>query len=251
MPDYNIIFGGGKFGSLFIKKLEDPILSFIIDNDTGCLLAKEYPRMKIEEAQKRISSSSINSKSELEKNMFFFIEGTIETVYELMKIKNPNYLVPTAPVHVIFELIKIYINKNFPNINFTPIKPQSSFEKPDEMFVFSFDNPEIYLSYAGWDEICPDNCPSPLDYCPIHKRKKPITVSDFLDLQHQKSNYFGFTSTQIGPGYGGIEGKLIKKQLDKLSNFIERKSNKLPIEILIATTCNCHGVLTGLKLIKD
>ena len=248
MPDYNIIFGGGKFGAHFIKTMEDPILFFIIDNDSNCLLAKDYPNIKIDEAHKFILLDSKKILSEQEQKKIHFIEGSIKTVYELLKIKTPNYLVPTAPVHVIFEIIKIFICKNFPNINLSPIKPRSSFKKPEEMFVFSFDNPEIYLSYAGWDEICPDICPSPLDYCPFHKRKKPITISDFLEQQLAKNNYFGFKSTQIGPGYGGIEGKLIKNQLDKLSNFIEHKSNNLPMEILIGTSCNCHGVLSALRL---
>ena len=251
MPDYNIIFGGGKFGSQFIKNMKDPILSFIIDNDTNCLLANEYPKMKIEEANKKILLDSLNNQPDHEQNKFFFIVGNIKTVYDFFKLKTPNYLVPTAPIHVIFELIKVFINLNFPNINLSQIKPRSSFQKPDEMFLFSFDNPEIYLSYAGWDEICPDNCPSPLDYCPFHKRKKPITVSDFLEQQLTKSNYYGFKSTQIGPGYGGIEGKLIKKQLEKLFSFIEQNSNNFPIEILIGTTCNCHGVLSGLQLLNS
>jgi len=228
--------------------MEDKILSFIIDNDANCLLAKEYPKMKIEEAHKIILLDSSQIQSEQEQKNVYFIEGDIKTVYELLKLKTPNYLIPTAPIHVIFEIIKVFINSNFPNINLTPIKPRSSFKKPEEMFVFSFDNPEIYLSYAGWDEKCPDNCPSPLDYCPFHKRSKPITVSDFLEQQLAKSNYFGFKSTQIGPGYGGIEGNLIKMQLDKLSNFIKRNLNNDPMEILIGTTCNCHGVLSALRL---
>ena len=231
--------------------MENPILSFIIDNDPNCLLAYEYPRMKIEEVQKRILLNSTNSQSELNNNMIFFIEGNIKTVYELMKLKNPNYLVPTAPVHVILELTKVFINENFPNINLSTVKPGSTFKKLEEIFVFSFDNPEIYLSYADWDEKCPDNCPSPLDYCPFHIRNKKITISDFLEKQLTYTNYFGFISTQIGPGYGGIEGNLIKKQLDKIYNFIESKSNQLPIEIQIGTTCNCHGVLSGLKLFND
>ena len=251
MPDYNIIFGGGKFGTHFIKTMEDPILSFIIDNDVNCLLANEHPKIKIEEAHKLILLDNFNFQSEHEKNRYFFIEGDIKTVYDFFKIKTPNYLVPTAPIHVIFELIKVFIIQNFPNINLTQIKPLSSFKKPDEMFLFSFDNPEIYFSYASWDEICPDDCPSPLGYCPFHKRKKPIAVSDFLEQQLERKNYYGFKSTQIGPGYGGIDGKLIKHQLDKLSNFINNNSNNFPIEFLVGTTCNCHGVLSGLKLFKD
>ncbi len=248
MPDYNIIFGGGKFGSQFIKTIKKPILSFIFDNDADCLLAKEFPKIKFEEAHRRILLDNTKYKSERIQNRIFFIKGNIKTVYKFLKIKTPKYLVPTAPIHVIFEIIKVFINKNFPNIDLTQIKPQSSFKKPDEMFIFSFDNPEIYISYADWDEKCPDNCPSPLGYCPIHKRKKPITVSDFLEQQLLRNNYFGFNSTQIGPGYGGIEGKLIKNQFDKLSTFIEHNSNNLPIEILISTTCNCHGVLSALRL---
>lgn len=248
MPDYNIIFGGGKFGSHFIKTMKDPILSFIIDNDSDCLLAKKYPKIKIEEAHNIILLDSTKNQSEHEQKKFFFIEGNIRTVYEFMKVKNPNYLVPTAPIHVIFELIKVFISEKFPDINLTQFKPLSFFKKPEEMFVFSFDNPEIYLSYAGWDEKCPENCPSPLKYCPFHKRNKPIIVSDFLEQELAKSNYFGFTSTQIGPGYGGIEGNLIKIQLDKLSNLIKRNLNDDPIEILVGTTCNCHGVLSGLRL---
>ena len=174
MPDYNIIFGGGKFGAHFIKIMEDPILSFIIDNDSNCLLAKDYPNIKIEEAHKFILLDSKKILSEQDQKKIYFIEGSIKTVYELLKIKTPNYLVPTAPVHVIFEIIKIFIITNFPNINLTPFKPRSSFKKPEEMFVFSFDNPEIYLSYAGWNEICPDNCPSPLINAHFIKERNPL-----------------------------------------------------------------------------
>ena len=76
MPDYNIIFGGGKFGSQFIKTMKDPILSFIIDNDTNCLLADDYPKIKIEEVHKLILLDNLNFQSELEQNKFFLLKET-------------------------------------------------------------------------------------------------------------------------------------------------------------------------------
>ena len=251
LTEYNIIFGGGKFGEKFIKNTKDPILSLIIDTDPSCLLAKQYPKIDIDEFIKMITLNNSFHCSDYGKDNIFFYVGDIRTAYKLISTKIPKFLVPTAPIHIIFEVIRIFIKEKFPDLKIKQFKPKFSFQKPDEMFIFSFDKYEIYFSYADWDEICPDNCPSPLGYCPFHKRNKPITISDFLEQQLSKSNYFGFKSTQIGAGYGGIDGNLIKNQLDNLFNFIKQNSNHFQIEILIGTSCNCHGVLSGLKIIKE
>ena len=116
----------------------------------------------------------------------------------------------------------------------------------------------VYLSYAKIDEICPDNCPGPISYCPTFQRKKPVTITEYL------KNYYGTINSvnikkdkiteiviinesyQLMPGLGGLKGEDIQNSLKILRENLDIL-NKQEFNIIIATTCNCHGVINFYK----
>ena len=116
----------------------------------------------------------------------------------------------------------------------------------------------VYLSHARIDEICPDNCAGPLNYCPNFKRDKEITITQYLKnlydsteiIKIENNDTVNITiiieSQQLKAGLGGLKGRDINLILKELKNNIELfKTQKC--NAIIATTCNCHGVINFYK----
>jgi hypothetical protein len=108
----------------------------------------------------------------------------------------------------------------------------------------------ILLSWAKIDEICPPNCPAPLDFCPHHQREKSQTITQ-ISKKIQISDVFNLTieSYQVKPGLGIIYGQELKNKLVELLRYIQlkKRTNSLAI-FFVSTTCNCHGVLNMFSL---
>ena len=128
--------------------------------------------------------------------------------------------------------------------DFEAIVSQRLKEIPENLNVVNQNFKSFYYSYATFDEVCPEDCPGPVGYCPNFLRKKPITVSDFVKtlFSFSTSEYqpVFFESTQIIPGLGGIESCNLKDGLEKIMQTLQNP--KLVKKIIISTTCNCHGV---------
>ena len=115
-----------------------------------------------------------------------------------------------------------------------------------------------YLSYAKIDEICPDNCSGPISYCPNFKREKPQTITQYLKSYYGTSNSISIKkeevsevtiiieSYQLLPGLGGLKGNDIQNILKFLRDNMDFLSSR-KFNMIIATTCNCHGVINFYK----
>ena len=155
------------------------------------------------------------------------------------------------------DLILAKIKTELPKIQHTLVFPGIyKQDLPSELFLFGDHSPDMYLSYAAWDERCPDNCPAPLGYCNVHKRKKPFTVTDVIkNWQHTQSRAgIFFHSVQLFPGIGGIAGDtfLIEKWgevLQSLSTISSETNGLEKLPFFISTSCHCHGVVSGIIFI--
>ena len=101
-------------------------------------------------------------------------------------------------------------------------------------------------------------CACPLNYCPNLNREKPLTITeyvkDFFDMtklikvEENKNNeiLIVLNSYQLTSGLGGIKGKDVNIILETLNKKISALKQK-KFKLLIATTCNCHGVISFYK----
>lgn len=250
-----IIAGGGRFGLKaidFIKK--NNYKTVLIDSNPNCLAA-EFASKRFD----TLEDFSLNLK-DLKEGEIFFLNTEILIVLDLIEELNPKYIIPVVPIHLMASLITSFLLKF--SINLTPdnnltkkflenIDPELLLNQMTEKGI-------LYLSYAKIDEICPDNCSGPISYCPNFKREKPVTITEYL------KNYYGTINSvnikkdkiskiviinesyQLMPGLGGLKGEDIHNSLKILRENLEIM-NKQEFNLIIATTCNCHGVINFYK----
>ncbi len=250
-----IIAGGGKFGLKaidFIKK--NKFKTVLIDSNPNCFAA-EFASKKFD----NLEDFNLNLK-DLKDGEIFFLNTDILIVLDLIEELDPKYIIPVVPIHLMASFITSFLFKF--SISLTPNS------KLTEEFLENVD-PEIlinqitkegvaYLSYAKIDEICPDNCSGPISYCPNFKREKPQTITQYLKSYYGTSNLVRIKkeeiyeisiineSYQLMPGLGGLKGNDIQSILKFLQDNMDILSHQ-KFDMIIATTCNCHGVVNFYK----
>ncbi len=249
-----IIYGGGAFGVSAMKALHPKYHLIVIDTDPNCEIGQKFPHSTLSEIFSRLSEMVMEEPTSEDDslppaNSVYFMVGGIQELETILRVYLPKYFIPVAPIHVMKELFKSIMKKTHPNCNFSPVKPRIEQELPENLNDFSYSD-SLYLSYAKWDEICPDNCPAPLDYCPFHKKVKPIPVSKFIQLEFSESLSILYESLQLSAGLGGIEGSIIFAPYGVIEQAIQKLQDHDSIILTIATGCRCHGVIDGLKIEK-
>jgi len=197
----DLIVGGGKFG---LKAAEYLLLRkrdfIIIDPSDECAAARKFKEK--------------------------FVKAEAKDLEKFVKKFEPEWIFPTAPIHVAAEALKD---------KFIPWN-----EKVNEILsgspagvIVSVGTGSIVVSYNR-DKICLDNCSSP-EICPVTKIKRPCPMYELLRFACPEAKIL--ISHQLSPGIGAINGKDFASLLEEA-----RKVEK----IVVVTACNCHGVLTAL-----
>ena len=250
-----IIAGGGKFGKKaldFAKK--NQYKTILIDIDPNCF-ASEYSNKKFE----NLENLSLEMKN-IKPGDIYFLNQDISTIYELISKINPEYVVPVVPIHLLFLIINSFLSSN--NIKMIPNENLMKFfinnANSELILDHIVEKGVVYLSYAKKEEICPDNCSGPPDYCPNFKRDKPITITKYINNFYRVENNFKIQNNKISSfiiilesyqlvsGLGALKGteidRVLKELMKKLDILLNKKFN-----LIIATTCNCHGVVNFYK----
>lgn len=247
-----LIAGGGKFGkkALDYGKKND-YKTILIDNNPNCFCA-EYATQKFE------TVNDFYSKMEkIKPGQVFLLIHDISIIYELIIKINPEYVIPVIPIHLSAQIIEKFMDEKT-QINLAPDKDSTkkfiNNISEDLFLTHNLEEGVAYLSYAKIDEICPDNCFGPKDFCPNFKRNKPITITDYFKTYYKLDNNFRiikngttriiiiFESYQLTSGLGGLKGEDLKITLDELNNNLDLITSQ-NFNLVIATTCNCHGVV--------
>jgi len=249
-----LIAGGGKFGKKAIdysKKLR--YKTILIDKDPNCYASKQIQN-KYESLD-----NLIKDFKELNQEKILFFNEDISIIYELIKNFHFEYIIPVIPIHLTSLIVKLCLNSLGLNIEPESKRINNPINKieTDLLLNYNKDTGLIYLSYAKIDEICPNDCPGPPNYCPTFKREKPITITNYVKKffqtqkmieisKRKKFANFLLESYQLMAGLGGLKGNELKEVVGKIQenkdSFISHK-----YEIRVATTCNCHGVISVLK----
>ena len=255
MSNLILIAGGGKFGEkavLFARKKN--FSAILIDKDSNCYASK-FIDEKLD-----ISNLQDLNIDYFKVKKIYFLNADISVILELIEKFNPYYIIPVIPIHLLAEILKLYFIKNDIRLNSDDNSTENFFVKADKSIILNYikEKAVIYLSYAKIDEICPDDCSGPLRFCPNFKREKPISISSYLKnyfeakdvIKIKNSDFIKIIilaeSYQLMPGLGGFKGKDIKTIIETLNKAINSLLN-VRFKCIIATTCNCHGVINFFK----
>ncbi len=250
-----IIAGGGRFGLKaidFIKKSN--FKTVLIDSNPNCFAA-EFASKRFD----TLEDFNLNLK-DLKDGEIFFLNTDILNVLDLVEELNPKYIIPVVPIHLMASFITSFLLKF--SISLTPNNSltKNFVENIDPELILNQITEEgvVYLSYAKIDEICPDNCSGPISYCPNFKREKPQTITQYLKSDYGTSNSVNIRKEEISeitiinesyqllPGLGGLKGNDIRDILKVLRDNMDFLSHQ-KFDMVIATTCNCHGVINFYK----
>jgi hypothetical protein len=251
-----IIAGGGKFGKKALDYgIENKYKIILIDNDPNCFCS-EFSTQNFD----KIDSFYLEIEK-IEPGQVFLLIHDISIIYELIVKFPPEYIIPVIPIHLSALIIKDFLyektNFKFKSDENSTIEFVNNVNK-NILLTYNKEQGVAYFSYAKIEEICPDNCFGPENYCPNFNREKPITITQYVKNYFNLKNGFKieiddfysiilvYESTQLMPGLGGLSGedfiksfKLLEKNLDNIS--------KQNFSLIIATTCNCHGVINFYK----
>ncbi len=199
----DIVVGGGRFGFKAVKFLLAKKRDFVVlDPSEDCEVAKTFKDN--------------------------FVKAKAEDLPKFIEELKPEWIFPTAPIHVVAEAIK------------HRFKPWN--EKVNEILsglpmkvIVSVGRGSIVLSYNR-DDFCVENCSSP-EICPVTKIKRPCPMFELIKFACNEARVL--ISHQLAPGIGAIRGEEFSAILEE-----SKKAKK----IVVATACKCHGVITALKV---
>ncbi len=251
-----LIAGGGKFGKKALEFAQNlHFHTIIIDKSPNCP-ASEYVDHKFTRLEGLLDSYNNSTKPKL-----FLLQKDISIINKLLfdtEIKF-KFIIPVVPVHLISLIIKLFLEENGIQIVSDKQSCSKSIKSIKKSILLNHNCKDgvIYLSYAKEDEICPDDCPGPPDYCPNFNRVKPITISKYLKQFFNVSEDFAFFkkeckviitlhSYQLKPGLGGLKGNEVYKILSHVKKTLHIVKEK-EVNLILGTSCNCHGVINFFK----
>ncbi|MGQ4875363.1 MAG: hypothetical protein ACP6IY_14960 [Promethearchaeia archaeon] len=244
-----LVVGGGKFGKKAVEYgLKHNYSIIVIDNRHNCIVNSSADKIfnNYDEFLKKINN--------LTENKVFLLISDVSITYKLIKDFLPGLIIPVVPIHLMANIIIQFLRENSINLKASPSQTLEFIKNsnPDLILGYNPNKGTIYLSYAKENEICPDNCTGPPDYCPNFKREKPITITDFVRNQFSMSKLYKFDvnnnkiiisieSSQLTSGLGGLKGTDVESIINNLKKDLSLF--QYGIKLAIATTCNCHGVI--------
>lgn len=209
-----IIFGGGKYGLEAAEYLMSEGKSFVvIDSDENCLVKRV---LKLPGYREGMNENS-------------FIRGGIAELVKLFFELQPEYVFPTAPIHVAgaFLMEQFGFDVWYEGVDLAlsgiPMK-----------VVLSAGRGSVAVSYNR-DRDCIPRCRAP-DVCPVTGIKKPAPMYELVRFAIPDG--FVIESHYLRPGLGAIRGERLREMVE----WAESRE-----KVLVATACRCHGVITALR----
>ena len=208
----DLIIGGGKYGCYAIEYLRQQKKAFLaVDTDPNCLAVKRFKLKTFERP---------GSEGE------GFVNSGLPKVLELIDELKPEYVFPTAPVHIAADLAKI----KFELLPWSEAVAAILLKLP-ELVVLQAGSEKLVLSFnRGHD--CIEKCSMP-EVCPSSGIKKPCTMTKLMRFASPEA--FILTSYSMAPGMGALKGS----ELLELFNWAKAKE-----KFIVGTACDCHGVFS-------
>ena len=211
--ELDVVIGGGKYGSYAIEYLQEMNKSFVVvDTLSNCRAVKKFNLEPTE---------YISNKGE------FFIQGGLPKALELIEDLKPEYVFPTAPVHIAADLVEQKLELEPWSKAIDAILP-----KLPEVVVLHARKGQLVVSFNK-DHDCIDKCAMP-KVCPSSQIEKPCTMTELIRFAIPEA--FILISYSMAPGMGALKGS-------ELLGFFKWAKTKQ--RFVVATTCDCHGVVNS------
>ena len=211
----NVIVGGGRYGCEAIEFLQEKKKNFIIvDKDPNCLAIKRFSLK---------ASDHMNSEGN------YFIHGGLPEALELIEKLKPEYVFPTAPIHLAADLARIKFKLKPWNEGINAILP-----KLPEVVILQEGRGKIVVSFNR-DHSCIDKCAMPT-VCPSSGIRKPCTMIELM--RFASPDAFILISYSMAPGIGALKGA----ELADFFSWTKKRKN-----FIVATACDCHGVFDAFQ----
>ena len=209
----DVIIGGGKYGCYAIEYLRQKQKSFVVvDTGPNCLAAKKF---------------KLNTSEHIAPEGEFLVHGDLPKALELIGTLKPEYVFPTAPVHIAADLAKIKFSLAPWSEAINPILP-----KLPEAVVLHVGRGKLIVSFNR-DHDCVEKCSMPRT-CPSSKITKPCTMTELM--RFASPDAFILVSYSMAPGMGALKGS----ELLEFFNWAKTKE-----KFIVSTTCDCHAVLNA------
>jgi hypothetical protein len=207
----SIVIGGGKYGCYAIEYLRKAGSGFItVDTNPDCLAVKQF-------GLKPSPASILDGES--------FILGGLSTVLELIDTLKPEYVFPTAPVHVAADLARIKFD-----LEPWPEAIDTVLTRLPQSVILQAGKGKLVASFNR-DKKCVEKCSMPR-VCPSSHTRKPCTMIELFRYACPEASVL--ISYPMAPGIGALKGS-------ELLDFMN--SAKMKEKFAVATVCDCHGVL--------
>lgn len=185
-----------------------------MDTDPNCLAVKRFKLKTFE-----------HNSSEGEG----FVNGGLPKVLELIDELKPEYLFPTAPVHIAADLAKIQFELVPWSEAIATILP-----KLPKAVVLETGREKLVVSFNKGHN-CIERCSMP-EVCPSSGIKKPCTMTSLMRFASPAA--FILISHSMAPGMGALKGR----EVLEFFNWAKVKE-----KFIVATACDCHGVFSAFQ----
>lgn len=214
-PQLDVIVGGGKYGCHAVEFLRKKHRCFVVvDPDPNCQAVQRF-NLK--------PSDGPCGEGE------FYVQGELPKALDLIDLLKPEYVFPTAPVHIAADMAKIKFK-----LGVWPEVINSILSKLPPNVVLFASKGKIIMSYNR-DHECLEQCSMP-EVCPTSKIKKPCTMTKMMRFASPEA--FILESYSMAPGMGALKGS-------ELSEFFSWALTRR--EFVVGTACDCHGVFSAFK----
>lgn len=215
MRKLDVIVGGGKYGCHAIEYLRQKGRGFVVvDTDPNCLAVKRF---------------SLDVSEPVDPREEYFVRGGLPRLLELIDALKPEYVFPTAPVHIAADLVRIRFELAPWNEAVNAILPMLP-----EAVVLQAGRGRLVVSFNR-DHDCLEKCAMP-EVCPSSGVRKPCTMTKLIRFASPEA--FVLVSYSMAPGMGALKGS----ELLELFDWAKKRER-----FVVATACDCHGVLTALQ----
>jgi hypothetical protein len=211
----NVIVGGGRYGCEAIEFLQKKEKNFtVVDKDPHCLAVQRF---------------GLKASDHMDSEGNHFIHGGLPKALELIEKLEPEYIFPTAPIHLAADLARIKFKLKPWNEGINAILP-----KLPETVILQAGRGKIVVSFNR-DHSCIDKCTMPT-VCPSSGIRKPCTMIELM--RFASPDAFILISYSMAPGIGALKGA----ELAEFFNWTKKRK-----KFIVATACDCHGVFDAFQ----
>ncbi|MCB2192095.1 MAG: hypothetical protein KQI62_11050 [Deltaproteobacteria bacterium] len=207
-----LVIGGGRFGKLALERLPGRVATVVEPQpDKGLEALARGQGVELIQAQGLDFLAPVLSGEQL-----------------------PSWVVPALPRHLLHDWL---LNELAPQGACSVEVPETIL--PPIASVFKGDEGQVFLSLA--DFLCPDDCPEPTKLCTVtgKPRGEPL-YERLMAMDPPGWQVAVLRSHQLAPGVGGC----LPSEMLQIKEQIKNQGGAW----LVATSCRCHGVVSGLSL---